>query len=156
MSESENLTAKPGPRAMGTGAMRRIDAWVGVPLCALLTVFRGLGALVRRVPTGPLERILLRVEPSELGATYETVETEARKHLDHRAKLSAYTNPLLVFHAHNDQLVPFSNAERLAAWAAGESKLVGFPAGDHNTILSYNGGAILSEVGRFVETVMAD
>ena len=46
------------------------------------------------------------------------------------------------------------NAERLVDWAAGESRLVGFPAGDHNTILSLNGIKILQEVGLFVKASM--
>jgi ADP-heptose:LPS heptosyltransferase len=53
---------------MGTAAMRRIDAWVGVPLCALLTLARRIIDLFRRTPKGPVERILF-VKLAEQGST---------------------------------------------------------------------------------------
>ncbi len=95
----------------------------------------------------PLERILLRVHPEELGVDDETLAREARRHLDHEAKLEGYDGPVLVLHAEHDTLVGPSHAERNASWVR-RSELVLFPRGDHNTILAHNLPAIVSAVRR--------
>jgi pimeloyl-ACP methyl ester carboxylesterase len=99
----------------------------------------------------PLERILLRVQPSEVGSTLEEMEQSAREHLNHRAKLEGYPNPVLVLHAEHDHLVPLDNAERLAAWSSGDLRV--FPRGDHNTILAYNSASILEAVGSLIASL---
>ncbi|MFO0612547.1 MAG: alpha/beta hydrolase [Polyangiaceae bacterium] len=112
--------------------------------------FPGLGGLI--VESGiadPLERLLLRVRPEELGATLEDLRAEAALHLDHRAKLGAFPGRVLVLHAEHDGLVDRSHAERNAAWSP-RSELVLFPRGDHNSILHANLDAILDAVRRFV------
>jgi len=53
---------------MNVATLRRIDAWVGVPLCALLTGWRRLLAPFRKAPGGAIERILF-VKLAEQGST---------------------------------------------------------------------------------------
>jgi pimeloyl-ACP methyl ester carboxylesterase len=96
----------------------------------------------------PLERVLLRVHPRELGVEPEELARETALHLDHRKKLSAYPGPVLVMHASHDHLVDRTHAERNARWAQ-RSELVLFPRGDHNSILSENLKAIVSALQRF-------
>ncbi|MCP4896344.1 MAG: glycosyltransferase family 9 protein, partial [bacterium] len=49
--------------------MRRVDSWIGAPLCALLTVVRWLDDLIlRRSPNGPPKRIAV-MKMAEQGAT---------------------------------------------------------------------------------------
>ena len=56
----------------GTGisvdAMRRIDRWAGVPLCALATVFLKFWWRVRPNSSRPVRRVLF-IELSEMGST---------------------------------------------------------------------------------------
>lgn len=98
----------------------------------------------------PLERVLLRVEPSELGVTQAALQAEARQRFDHRVKLRAYTNPLLVLHARQDHLVHRSHAERNHTWAGSQDKeLVLFDRGDHNSILAANRDAYFTALAAF-------
>ena len=48
--------------------MRRIDAWAGIPLCALSTLLHKMASPFRRPPTDPVERILF-VKLAEQGST---------------------------------------------------------------------------------------
>jgi ADP-heptose:LPS heptosyltransferase len=63
----------PGRRRVnGTGisvdAMRRIDRWAGVPLCALATIFLKVWWRVRPNASRPVRRVLF-IELSEMGST---------------------------------------------------------------------------------------
>lgn len=99
----------------------------------------------------PLERILLRVSPGELGATRAELEADVFARLDHRRKLASYPGPLLVLHAAHDSMVPASHAERNAQWGGGtEKRLVLLPHGDHNSILSENRAAYFQAVAGFL------
>jgi len=92
----------------------------------------------------PLQRILIRARPEELGATLEQLQAEAKQHLDHEAKLKAVTAPVTVLHTVADHMVSFDHAERLAAWSGGE--LVPLRPGDHNSILAYHEATILDRL----------
>jgi pimeloyl-ACP methyl ester carboxylesterase len=96
----------------------------------------------------PLERVLLRVSPEELGVSRDVLEREAARHFDHRSKLASYPGRVLVMHAAGDTMVDRSHAERNAS-AAPRSELLLFPRGDHNTILDANLPAIVDAVRRF-------
>lgn len=96
-----------------------------------------------------LSRVLLRVQPQELGVSLEELEEEGRAHLDHEQKLRAYGGPTLVLHAAGDDLVDPSHAKRNAEWSGGE--LVLYERGDHNSIHYYNGAAILDRVAAFAD-----
>ena len=85
-----------------------------------------------------LERLLLRVEPAELGVTPAAFEAAVGRRLDQRRKMAGYRGPVLVLHSAHDGLVDVSHGERLAAWAGGPATLRTFPRGDHNSILAEN------------------
>jgi pimeloyl-ACP methyl ester carboxylesterase len=124
------------------GSIYAIEAARRYPTLAGLILESGLAS--------PLERVLLRIRPHEIGVTREELEEEAARHLDHRAKLERYPGPVLVMHATHDAMVDKSHAESNARWAR-RSELVLFPQGDHNSILAMNGPAIVGAVKRFVD-----
>lgn len=100
-----------------------------------------------------LERVLLRVDPAELGASVAELTDEARQVLDHQTKLAGYTGRLLVLHAAQDHLIHISHAERNFAWAASppaNKRLVVFDHGDHNSILALNLEAYFDELAAFL------
>lgn len=96
------------------------------------------GLIIESGIASPLERILLRAEPRELGASIEELRAAFAERLDHEAKLRAWTRPTLIMHAHNDHLVRLDNAERIHEWAGGSKTLEVFKRGDHNTIIAHN------------------
>lgn len=112
---------------------------------------RVAGLILESAIAEPLERVLLRVEPWELGVSPEVLEGEAARILDHRAKLAAYPGPTLVLHADDDSLVAVDNAHRLASWTAGPCRVRTFASGDHNAIMAVNWGEYWREVAGFVE-----
>jgi pimeloyl-ACP methyl ester carboxylesterase len=170
LAEYRGYGASTGQPQLG----RMLDD-VAAVLCAAgpperLVVFgRSVGSLfaleaVARCPTvaglvlesaiaDPLERLLLRISPRELGVDAATFEAAVAARLDHRAKLAGYRGPVLVMHTRHDGLVDVSHAERLAAWAGGPATLRVFEAGDHNSILFENQEAYLGLVGEFLGAV---
>lgn len=104
----------------------------------------------------PLERLLLRVTPRELGVQAADLEAAVAARLDHRRKLAAYRGPVLVMHTRHDGLVDPSHGERLAAWAGGGATLRVFEAGDHNSILLENQGEYLELLEGFLASVQLD
>jgi pimeloyl-ACP methyl ester carboxylesterase len=110
------------------------------------------GLILESGIASPLERLLLRVRPAELGVTAAAFEAEILRHLDHRRKLGAYRGPLLVLHAARDHLVDVSHAERVHAWAGSQDKeLVIFPRGDHNSIQIENLTEYWAAIARFAD-----
>jgi pimeloyl-ACP methyl ester carboxylesterase len=108
------------------------------------------GLILESAIADPLERLLLRVDPRELGVTPAAFEGAVAARLDHRAKIGAYRGPVLLLHSRDDGLVDVSHAERLEQWAGGEATLRVFEEGDHNSILAVNEPAYLAAVGRFL------
>jgi pimeloyl-ACP methyl ester carboxylesterase len=97
------------------------------------------------------ERLLLRVSPEELGVTGDELAAEVASHFDHRAKLGAYKNPLLVMHARDDELVDWSHAQRHHDWAGSAKKeLVYFDYGGHNALMGANWPRYVSTLEEFV------
>jgi pimeloyl-ACP methyl ester carboxylesterase len=116
--------------------------------------FPGVAGLVlESAIADPLERLLLRVAPRELGVDAATFEAAVAARLDHRAKIGGYRGPVLVLHARNDGLIDPSHAERLAAWAGGPVTLRILEGGDHNSILAENEEEYLEAVAGFLEGV---
>jgi hypothetical protein len=97
-----------------------------------------------------LERLLLRVDPEEVGATPEEFAAAVEARLDHRRKLAGYQGPVLVMHALFDDLVPATHGERLAEWAAGPVILKLMDRGNHNTILAENETAYFEALAELV------
>jgi pimeloyl-ACP methyl ester carboxylesterase len=111
------------------------------------------GLLLESAIADPLERLLLRVEPGELGVDAASFQAAVAARLDHRAKMGRYGGPVLILHARHDGLIDLSHAERLAAWAGGPVTLRVFEAGDHNSILAENEEGYLEAVGSFLRQV---
>jgi pimeloyl-ACP methyl ester carboxylesterase len=137
---------------------------VGVPLDRIVVYGRSVGSIyaieaahrasslrglvIESGIANPLERVLLRVSPKELGVGEAELEREAELHLDHEKKLSSFPGRTLVLHASNDQLIDRTHAERNARWAK-RSELVLFDRGDHNTVLDFNLDEIVKRVAQF-------
>ena len=111
------------------------------------------GLVLESAIADPLERLLLRVDPRELGVDAGAFAAAVRSRLDSRAKISAYRGPVLVLHARHDGLVDASHGERLAAWAGGAVTRRIFDRGDHNSILAENEEAYLGALGAFLAAV---
>ena len=107
------------------------------------------GLVIESGIASPIERILMRVRPEEIGAELAEMMHEAEKHLDHQKKLGAFPGRTLVLHAKHDSMVQRSHAERNAAWAK-KSALVLYEHGDHNDVTGVNLDDIVSRVVRFV------
>jgi pimeloyl-ACP methyl ester carboxylesterase len=97
-----------------------------------------------------LERLLLRVDPQDVGATPAQFAAAVAARLDHRRKLAAYPGPVLVLHTLFDDLVPATHGERLAEWAAGPVLLKLLDRGDHNSILAENEAAYFDALAELV------
>lgn len=116
--------------------------------------FPGVAGLVlESAIADPLERLRLRVDPREVGATEAEFEAAVSARLDHRRKIGRYRGPVLLLHSRHDGLVDPSHAERLAEWAGGPAELRIFEAGDHNSILAENAQAYLEAVAAFLARV---
>lgn len=111
------------------------------------------GLIIESGIADPLERILLRVTPFELGVDRAGLEAAVNQALDQRRKLAAFRGRTLIMHARGDDLVPISHAERLHAWANGPKELLVLPRGDHNTIFAANSAAYFAAVGKFITTI---
>lgn len=96
------------------------------------------------------ERLLLRMDPEELGATPASFQAEIARHVDARAKVEGYAGPMLVLHTVHDHLVDVSHGKRLAEWGGARATLRLYERGDHNSILAANAQDYADDVGRFV------
>jgi uncharacterized protein len=130
------------------GSIFALEAVARLPAVAGLVLESGIA--------DPLERLLLRVAPRELGVDAAAFQAAVAARLDHRAKLAGYRGPVLVMHARHDGLVDLSHGERLAAWAGGRATLRVFEAGDHNSILAENQEAYLGLLEDFLAAVPRD
>jgi pimeloyl-ACP methyl ester carboxylesterase len=124
------------------GAIFAIEAAARFPEAAGLVLESGIADV--------LERLLLRVHPSELGVSGEELAEAVAEHLDHRRKLGRFPGPVLVLHALHDGLVDVSHGERLYQWAAGKKRLHVFPRGNHNDILFVNAREYFALLGEFL------
>lgn len=99
-----------------------------------------------------LERLLLRIDPAELGVSLPQLQQTVDKDLDQKKKISAFLGPILIMHTANDGLVDVEHAEKLFEWANGpDKKMEIFPRGDHNSIMMVNAEAYFGLVGNFLE-----
>jgi hypothetical protein len=114
---------------------------------------RVAGLILESAVADPLERLLLRVSPQELGVSPARFEAEVAARLDHRAKMTAYAGPTLVMHSRHDGLVDVSHGERLHRWAGGAKTLKVFPRGNHNDIMAVNGPEYFALIQAFMQTL---
>ncbi|MBL0226780.1 MAG: alpha/beta hydrolase [Geobacteraceae bacterium] len=114
---------------------------------------RAAGLIIESGLADPLERILVRIEPHEVGATAPELRAAVQRCLNQREKIAAFRGPVLIMHTRNDDLVAVSHAERLHAWANEPKQLLLFERGDHNTILSANQEAYFAALGEFIRSI---
>ena len=114
------------------------------------------GLVLESALADPLERILVRVTPEELGVTRSELEQAVRRVLDHEGKLRRYGGPLLVLHGRHDSLIASSHGERLASWGVPDrTRLVLLPDGDHNSVMKASWGEYWAAFDQFVSGSLA-
>lgn len=111
---------------------------------------RVAGLILESAVADPLERLLLRVSPHELGTSPDRLAAELDQQLNIRRLLEGYAGPVLILHTRHDGLIDPSHAERLAAWTGERAELVIFPQGSHNDIMFVNGPEYFARVGAFL------
>lgn len=111
------------------------------------------GLIIESGLADPMERILVRVEPADLGGTLDELQQSVRCHLNQQAKISLFSGQVLIMHTRNDDLVSVSHAERLYDWANQPKELLIFERGDHNTILAVNQDAYFSALESFIANI---
>lgn len=127
------------------GSIFALEAAARFPQAAGLVIESGVADV--------LERLLLRVDPFELGVGRRELEREVAGRLDHRAKIAGFGGPVLIMHTQHDGLVDVSHGRRLYDWATEPKQLKIFRHGDHNSILFENAGSYFSELRRFIATL---
>lgn len=139
---------------------------IGVPPRNLILFGRSVGSLyaihgVSRFPNAaalilesaianPLERILLRIHPSEFGTTLDQVEEAVAREINLPAKLTFFDGPTLILHTKYDGLVDVSHAHLLEGWCSGPTQLKVFDRGDHNSIMYVNSHGYFKTIHRFL------
>jgi len=108
------------------------------------------GLIIESGLSDPLERILARIEPREVGATMEALQAAVNLHLNQRQKIETFQGRVLILHTRNDDMVHVSHAERLYEWAHEPKQILVFERGDHNTIMAANVEEYFNAVERFV------
>ncbi len=107
------------------------------------------GLVLESAIADPLERILARVEPWQVGASADQLRAEVDRVLNQRGKLAAFCGRTLVMHTRNDDLINVSHAERLYSWASQPKELVIFDRGGHNNIMEINGESYFAHLEKF-------
>ncbi len=101
-----------------------------------------------------LERLLLRVHPTELGASPQELQRAVAAALDQKKKIAAFRGPVLIMHTANDGLVDVRHAEELYGATTSADKTIRiFPRGDHNSIMMMNGEEYFARVGELLGKV---
>lgn len=111
------------------------------------------GLIIESGLADPLERVLVRIEPRDVGATMDELKDEVLRHFNQKRKISLFTGRVLIMHTRNDDLVAVSHAERLYDWANEPKELVVFQRGDHNSILPANEEEYFAKVGQLVNQI---
>ena len=156
---------EPGLTAMLDDVRLIVEA-SGVPLERIIFFGRSLGSLyavhgaylypqaagliIESGLADPLERILVRIEPHQVGATMESLQSAVDQYLNQKRKIESFTGRTLILHTRNDDLVHVSHGERLYEWAREPKEKLIFDRGDHNNIMAVNREAYFKAVERFV------
>lgn len=110
------------------------------------------GLILESAIADPLERLLLRMSPEELGVTMDELAETVIKSLDIKHIMTNFTKPVLIMHTRHDGLVEASHAERLAAWCGTPAHLEIFPKGNHNDIMFVNGPQYFALINEFLNS----
>jgi pimeloyl-ACP methyl ester carboxylesterase len=111
------------------------------------------GLIIESGLADPLERILVRVEPRDVGASLDELRAATEHYFNQHAKIVSFRGKVLVMHTRNDDLVTVSHAERLYDWANQPKELIVFEQGDHNTIFPVNLEAYFAAVKTFIQSI---
>lgn len=117
-------------------------------------LFPGIaGLIIESGISNILERVLLRVNPSEFNVSMDTLQEEVKKVFDHQRKLAGYKGSTLIMHAKHDSLVNVSHGKQLHEWAPEPKTLMLFEQGDHNDILMANAQEYFLGIYRFLSAL---
>ena len=109
------------------------------------------GLIIESGISNPLQRILMRMSPEELGCSEDELIQAANTHLNHERALKNYPGPLLLIHTRHDGIVDLDHAEQNYEWANSDSKKLRiFERGNHNSIMGENWNEYFKEVADFV------
>lgn len=111
------------------------------------------GLILESAIADPLERLLLRLHPKEIGATGEALEAAVHHAIDIKGILSRFAQPALILHTRHDGLIDVNHAEKLAQWCTGPTHLNIFPRGTHNDIMFVNSQQYFSLINDFLATL---
>lgn len=127
------------------GSLYAVHAASVCPEAAGLVIESGIG--------DPLDRLLIRVDPSELGVTRAEVEEAVRLRLNQREKLASFKGSTLVMHTRHDGLLDLHHGESLHAWAPEPKRMKVFEMGDHNSILYVNAREYFHLLKEFIDSL---
>ena len=111
------------------------------------------GLIVESGVADLLDRILLRVQPEELGVSTQRMRDEVALHLDPQKKLANFQGASLIMHAKGDSLLNVSHGRKLFEWAPQPKQLKIFERGDHNDIFYANSEQYLIELASFFQSL---
>jgi pimeloyl-ACP methyl ester carboxylesterase len=111
------------------------------------------GLILESAIADPLERLLLRLHPEELGVSAKELALSVKKAIDIRGILKKFTQPSLIMHTRHDGLIDVSHAEQLVQWCAGPTRLKIFSSGSHNDIMFVNSREYFDEIKTFVASL---
>jgi alpha-beta hydrolase superfamily lysophospholipase len=158
-------TGVPGMKAMANDVGKIIDA-IGLPPEKLVLFGRSIGSIYAAhgvslfpriagliIESGVavlLERVLMRIQPQELGILLDELQKVVEKEFNHREKLAGYKGATLVMHALHDSMVNCAHGKKLYDWAPEPKTLKLFDQGDHNDIMSANFQEYFQVVYQFI------
>ena len=111
------------------------------------------GLILESAIADPLERLLLRVHPEELGTSPAGLAKAVCAAMNTRQIMARFNRPTLILHTRHDGLIDASHAERLAEWCGGPVRLKIFPQGSHNDIMYVNGQQYFALIDEFLQSL---
>jgi pimeloyl-ACP methyl ester carboxylesterase len=111
------------------------------------------GLILESAVADPLERLLLRLHPEEIGTTAEGLKEAVMAAMNTQHSMGNFTKPTLILHTRHDGLIDVSHAERLAKWCGGPVQLEIFEQGNHNDIMFVNGPRYFSLINEFLNSL---
>lgn len=100
------------------------------------------------------ERLLLRVDPEEIGSDGDRFYEEVNRFFNQQEKLASVKRPLLVLHTVHDGLVDPGHGQALYEWCGSTVKRIEFfDKGDHNSIFYENTRDYFFLLGEFVRSL---
>ncbi len=109
------------------------------------------GLIIESGISDVLERILIRLQPSDIGATPATLKAATDTYFNQESKISKFQNPLLILHTEYDLLVGLHHAKALYDAATCDKDMLIFPKGNHNTIFWENVELYKDTIAGFIE-----